>query len=463
MARSQTIKKIRPETSGLGIEADQYDELVRRFMLRGRTIDVRFRSLASEDVSFADRLTHQLHPYPARLLPQIAHFFLSVPQVAPPGGIVLDPFAGSGTVLVEARAVGLDAVGVDSNPFARLLTQVKCEGYADADALQKSVAETITQAKKFKKPKHPDVVNLEYWYTPAKIKQLSALSTVINRMTGGKTKRFLQINLSAVAKLASKTDPRLSVPVRLNPKKLAKKHWLRAALAKHQKKVRTLDVFKEFESICLSNIERLRAFHEAVDENQTEARIADITDARKLSHELTKESVDLVLTSPPYPGAQKYIRASSLSIGWLGLHAADDLISLKNKTIGREELTSKNLNLDLIEAKAPHVLPIISAIAQKDARRAAIAAVYFLEMRVVIEEIYKVLKHGGHVILVIGSNTFCGLPMNTPRHLELFLRDAGFKRVMVLRDSITSRMLMTNRHETASLIETEHVLIYRKS
>ena len=76
---------------------------------------------ASEDER--DTLTHGFHAYPARLHPEIASVALDT--FARPGDLVLDPFCGSGTVLVEARVRGLDATGVDLNPLALRLAEVK--------------------------------------------------------------------------------------------------------------------------------------------------------------------------------------------------------------------------------------------------------------------------------------------------------------------------------------------------
>ena len=68
-------------------------------------------------------LTHSLHPYPAKFPPQLPNMILK--QYARKGQVVLDPFCGSGTTLVEARLQGLNALGVDVNGLSVLLSQVK--------------------------------------------------------------------------------------------------------------------------------------------------------------------------------------------------------------------------------------------------------------------------------------------------------------------------------------------------
>jgi len=75
---------------------------------------------AKADTSY---LTHGLHDYPARMIPQIAHRLIS--RYSPEKGKILDPFCGSGTILVEARLANRSAIGIDVNPLAVLLSKVK--------------------------------------------------------------------------------------------------------------------------------------------------------------------------------------------------------------------------------------------------------------------------------------------------------------------------------------------------
>ncbi len=87
--------------------------------LEGLVVDQDW-TFSKADTSY---LTHGLHDYPARMIPQIARRLIE--RYSPKGGRVLDPFCGSGTTLVEARLMGRDSVGSDVNPFALLLAKVK--------------------------------------------------------------------------------------------------------------------------------------------------------------------------------------------------------------------------------------------------------------------------------------------------------------------------------------------------
>ena len=101
-----------------------FADLKRRYRARPRAIPVSFRKLANE-IGLGERVTHLVHPYPAKLLRSIPAFFVSVREIAPEGTVVCDPFCGSGTVLLEAMCAGFDSVGLDVNPLATLISRVK--------------------------------------------------------------------------------------------------------------------------------------------------------------------------------------------------------------------------------------------------------------------------------------------------------------------------------------------------
>nr|MBA3376367.1 class I SAM-dependent methyltransferase [Actinomycetota bacterium] len=85
---------------------------------------------------------HRLHPYLGKFVPQLAEALLG--RYVPPGGRVLDPFAGSGTTLVQALESGYDAVGVDVAAFNCLLMRVKTARY-DAFRLEKDLREAYSR------------------------------------------------------------------------------------------------------------------------------------------------------------------------------------------------------------------------------------------------------------------------------------------------------------------------------
>jgi hypothetical protein len=144
--------------------------LVRRFQQQKRPVSVNFRRIVPS-LNSADRFTHLIHPYPAKMLVHIPFFFLSNDLLSEPDDIVLDPFCGSGTVLLEAQLARRRAYGADTNPLARLIARVKTSPL-DAKAVERTLNDILKRIPLKPSGALPDVVNLEHWFYPSTARQL---------------------------------------------------------------------------------------------------------------------------------------------------------------------------------------------------------------------------------------------------------------------------------------------------
>jgi len=86
-----------------------------------------FAEIAGQDWSFTGddtrHFTHDVHPYPAKFIPQIPANL--IPRLSREGDVVLDPFGGSGTTAVEAVRLRRRAISLDANPLSSLIGRVK--------------------------------------------------------------------------------------------------------------------------------------------------------------------------------------------------------------------------------------------------------------------------------------------------------------------------------------------------
>lgn len=172
-------------------------------------------------------------------------------------------------------------------------------------------------------------------------------------------------------------------------------------------------------------------------------------------------SVPLIITSPPYGSAQKYIRSSSLSLNWLGFVSPKELRSLEEKSIGREHLITEPLCLkagDLPE----NYNNLIERIAKTNKSRARITQKYLIEMEQVAQELSRILAPNGRIIFVLGNNQVCGETLRNDEFMTYCFKKYGLRLKLVLIDDIKSRGLMTKRNRTASIISRETVLVFEK-
>lgn len=417
-----------------------YDDLVGEFIATGSPVTVNFRKLVPLH-SGIDRATHLMHSYPAKLLLNIPLFFLGCRQFGTTGTLY-DPFCGSGTTLVEGAIRGWRLAGADSNPLARIITRTKLtyiQPTRIAEALSRIEIATAKEPTVF-----APVVDVDMWFSERAKNQIGSLLDIIARLTDGEVRTFFEVCISSCLRKASFADPRLSVPVRLKPGTPA---WEKAS---------SLDLLGLFRRTVTANAHRIESLA-TLDAAQLGS--LDIADDARVPG---AQDIDLIITSPPYVGAQKYVRASTLSIGWLNLAPDNQLRSLERLSIGREHFSQSEYNgTDYCgHETAVHALRRIQSI---NPLRAHIAATYLREMKAALNTTVSRLRLDGHAIFVVGNNTICGQEFETSRYLGEICQELGLVLKLELLDDIRSRGLMTKRNKTAGVIHREHIQVYRRA
>lgn len=444
-------------------KANDFNLISKRFLeeysKNQQPIRVNFKEMV-DHIKFQDRATHSIHIYPAKLLPNIPYFFVNNDFFVKDNEFVLDPFSGSGTVLLESNLAGKNSYGCDSNPLARLISKVKTSTYNISilnniiDTLKMEIQNTTVDSN----DKFPDVVNIDYWFLPNIKLQLHAILKAIKTISDDNYRDFFILCFSNCVKKVSLADSRISVPVKAKLNRETNNlHPFFDESKSKLKKLEDLDVFLKFTEIVYDNIRRFENKVKINSKSQSTKIISD--DARKIG--IPDESVDLIISSPPYAGAQKYIRACSLNLGWTELSSKDNLRILDKKNIGRENYSKADyLTLkvtDIVEADL-----LLDEIYKINPLRAHIAANYLLEMKQAIAEASRVLKKGKYFILIAANNQVCGREFKTQEYLRKIAEEAGLKTVCRLVDDIKSYGLMTKRNKTASVITCEWVLILKK-
>jgi len=402
-------------------------------------IDVSFREL-SNDIKGTRFSNHSIHSYPAQLIPQIPHYFLKK-YSNNNNNLVLDPFCGSGTVLVEAMHNGWDSIGIEINPIASLIAKVKSTPLEISNL--NNYIEKIEKRYKTDNDniKIPDFYNIGYWFDDDAIYNLKKLKDIINIIEDDDIRNFFLITFSSIIKAISKADPRIYVPVLPN---------------KNYEK-RVYDVWNIFYNTALYNIKKMnefinmceKPFHSSLVINEDIIKINNYAD-----------EIDAIITSPPYISAQKYMRSTRLEAYWLGYNKEEQLEINKN-TIGTERILKNDYN-KISDIGIYELDNLIEEIHEKNQKRGGIVYKYFKNMKEIINKLYIFLRDGGKFILVIGNNTVTGKKVQTNKYLSEISINAGFKINSIMRDTIISRKLMTKRHSTADIINYEWVIEMEK-
>jgi hypothetical protein len=245
---------------------------------------------------------HRLHPYHGKFIPQLVEILLD--RYLARGDHVLDPFAGSGTTLVQALESGLDATGVDIAAFNCLLMRVKTAPY-DLPELGEELNDVGARIESL--PKRRARVNgyLRAWYAPRAAAELLGFRELIPEYRHGDVLRVILSRAARSARRAAHFD--LEAPK--EPQR--GEYWCH----KHRRQCRPVESASGFLSRYTSDtLTRIQRFARLRD-NEREAAVVH-GDAREAA---LVGPFDGILTSPPYPGLIDYHEQHRYAYELLGL------------------------------------------------------------------------------------------------------------------------------------------------
>jgi hypothetical protein len=461
----------------------QLEKLARMYSQQGKPLRVSFRQLCSQWpwARRSDTFTHLMHRYPAKIFPYIPIFFLSSEKMAGVSETVLDPFAGTGTVLVESIVHPLlkrNCKGVEINPLARLVAKVKTTPIEEIK-LEKAAKKLVCEAKSVRcKPDAPNLANLDMWFSRKVQVGLSRIRCCIEGLDDDDLKDFFLVCLSSIIRDVSLADSKIPPPVVLRTENFGSDQDRKKEIENLIKCKKEAEPLRYFKRAIWKNIDRINALNEieALSSGKIQAKII-WDDARTLKScsmfgqakldkanavPLAKGSVALAITSPPYINAQKYIRTTKFELLWLNLVNERGIVDLDRKIIGTERIFRGEYE-DLTLTNIDSADVAIERIFKKDPKRAMIVTKYFQDMREVVKRISEVVRQDGHLIVAIGDNKICGNIVENHRILSDIVETEGdFETEMVLVDRIRSRGMITKRHRTAGMILDEWVIVLTK-
>jgi hypothetical protein len=248
---------------------------------------------------------HGLHPYLGKFIPQLVEVFLG--RSFAPGGCVYDPFAGSGTTLVEANAFGADAVGCDISAFNCLLARVKTARHTAAE-LELALRGTLERARHATAPATVADASpwLREWYAPQALAELWAYRDALEALAPEQQDvgRIVLSRAARSARLTRHFD--LDFPQRpvTGP----------YHCHKHKRVCRPVEESRKFlERYTTDTVRRLRSF--AAVRSGRDAHVLH-ADARSVRLPVRPDGV---VTSPPYPGLIDYHEQHRYAYELLGL------------------------------------------------------------------------------------------------------------------------------------------------
>ncbi|HEU5069109.1 MAG TPA: hypothetical protein VFV96_01720 [Verrucomicrobiae bacterium] len=326
-----------------------------------------------------------IHPFPARMSPEIVWDELP----APPNRVrVLDPMMGSGTTLVAARMRGHEAIGFDRDPLAVLIAGAWA---SDVDVIfaQRKAEEVLNRAKERargikQRDAYPRGASDEtkefvrYWFDTTNRTQLAALADSISATHNPHIKRLLWCAFSRLI-ITKQSGVSLAMDIsHSRPHKTRDKAPINA--------------FDHFERA-------MRQITKAAPFSGSEPSRPQISvengDARQLP--LENESVDVVVTSPPYLNAIDYLRGHKFSLVWMG-HDVAEVRELRSTNVGAE-VSAESCDND----KATETIMQQMCDGELRGRSHGMLRRYVRDLRKCMSENFRVLRPGGKAVYVVGN------------------------------------------------------------
>ncbi len=340
--------------------------------------------------------THNLHTYPAMFIPQVARKLIV--EFSRPGETVADIFCGSGTTLVECMVLGRNALGIELNPLAAMIARAKTTPI-HPETLERDLEKIISIFKKY--PVRPITFtansNLDFWFAESMASRLNALKYAIQQCHTPESRNFFFIAFSEIIRRASFTKDN------------------EFKLVRDKGKVTNgveIDILGEFIKIARRNIQGMLGLFTDFDEN---ARIKLIQGDSTTDHGIPAESVDFILTSPPYGDSRTtvaYGQFSRLSSQWLGL-VQDTRKDIDNLLLGGTA-SHRPRNLDgWAESISTTLFQTIRLIAERDSQRANEVLNFFWDLNLAFTQGIRVLKAQRFLAVVIGNRTVKAINIKT--------------------------------------------------
>ena len=394
--------------------------------------------------------THCFHSYPAMMIPQVARRIIE--NYGKNAKLLFDPYCGTGTSLVEANLKGINAIGTDINPLARLIASTKTTNI-DIQVLDLFLHDFINsffyinfQIEDIKSVVLPKIKNIDFWFSKDVQKKLGLLLNYIENIKDCTIKNFFKVAFSETVRETSFVKP--------GEFKLVRR--------KNFSELLEPDVFGIM-NIKLSRNRQGLIELEKAKVNGSHTYIYDFNTVNSIPTKvLPFNSVDIVVTSPPYGDSRTtvaYGQYSRLANEWLGYKEASNI---DNILMGGER--RKHLHI----FKSDILNDAIFIIQKQDKERVRDVISFYEDYEKSINNISTTLKKGAFACYVVGNRTVKGVNIPTDEITAELFKENNFEHLeTIIRNIPNKRMPSKNSPtnivgKTASTIKNEFIVICQK-
>lgn len=358
------------------------------------------------------RKIDRIHPYPAKFTVDLAMEY--VKKYTKEDDLVYDPFLGSGTTLLACKNLNRNGVGTDINFIAILISKFKILDLSKEriehlktfiETFEKSYKSGCESVSLFEYP------SINHWFCDDSIKVLSYIKFMIDSLTDDSEKIFCKLVMSAIINSASNQESDTRYAAVVKPK---------------------LNVDYVANLFTKKFLSTLSICDEALSLSNTLCKESPLLyNSKKCTDVIKKESVDLILTSPPYPNTYDYYLYHKHRMNWLGY---DVKFSMNEEIGSRREFSSLKRPKEKFDD----------------------------DMSEILSSCNNTLKVGGHVVLVMGDGQIQGEVYNAKENMIMICDKFNWKLIDYKFSYLdeTSRSFQKSYRTKG---KKEHILVFEKA
>lgn len=441
-------------------------------------------------------LTHGFHTYPATMIYPISRNIINKVKELYNIDTLFDPFSGSGTVPVEGVIANIPHIyATDLNPLSVLLTKVKTtpvsskdltywqdfvkvetgsklhemsnvffelDNYIEKQGLDiydkggwgseaSIILETFFKEKKIAFTV-PNFTNMGYWFKPKVILQIQVIKDTIDKITDTQVKDFFMVAFSETIRIVSNKRNGEFKMYRMDKKKLSDFNP---------------NVQNVFFTIANQNIEKMNEFTFRLSNNESSVVKSIFDDARVLDN-IPDNSVDLIVTSPPYGDSRTtvaYGEFSKLSLQWVGLN--NDMLNINR--IDKHLLGGKNFSNGFeFHLISPTLEQALNVISEQDIKRSGDVFSFYSDLNLCLNKCSKKSKKDTYQFWVVGNRTVKGVYLRTDQILVELAKEHQLHHVTTFTRNIHNKVMpalnspSNEKGKTVPTMTNEFIVVLRK-
>jgi hypothetical protein len=372
--------------------------------------------------------THCFHDYPAKMIPQVAGRLIEM--YGKKGGLLFDPYCGTGTSLVEGRINGMNCAGTDLNPLARKIAEAKTTIYQLSELgntyldLLDEIQAHIFEVNNIEDLNIPDTVTWEQllaWWPKRAIKEMLIAIEHINKIQSEKLKLFYLIALSECLRIVS---------FQRNGE------FKKYRIAEDKRDGFYTPLLEEFSRRIVRNIRGVREYSGKFVADTT-IDVHQFNTVQTLPYQVLGKKIDLVVTSPPYGDSGTTVAYGQYS--WF----SNVLFGFTGQPVDKHLMGGSKSHLESFGFSP--IDEAIQAINDSHETRSQEVMNFYVEYYDSIKNTAKSVNKGGYVCYVVGNRNVKNIQLPTDQFTAWAFAEHGFEfEKIFLRNIPNKRMPSKN-------------------